>query len=218
MNTSVLLLYYITDRSQFPGTESERCHKLLQKVAEAAAWGVDLVQLREKDLAARELEGLAREALRRLQAARTSTRLLINSRVDVALAVGAHGVHLRSRDISVEEVRTIWRLAAGRATPIVSVSCHSAEEVHDAREAGADYAVFAPVFEKTGSAEFRGLEGLRQACRHPIPVLALGGIRVENAGSCIQAGAKGIAAIRLFQENELKPIIDQLAAVQGRVI
>ena len=109
------LLYYITDRSQFPGDESARRRALLAKIAEAARARVDYIQLRERDLSARELEMLARDAL---SAVRNSTplgtenrelrtRLLINSRTDVALAVGADGVHLRADDVAPHEVRRV---------------------------------------------------------------------------------------------------------------
>ena len=101
-----MLLYYITDRTQFPGDETSRRRQLLDKIAEAARCGVDYVQLREKDLSARELESLAREAVQRTR--ETGTALLINSRTDVAIAVGAAGVHLRGDDISPDVVRDIW--------------------------------------------------------------------------------------------------------------
>ena len=207
-----LLLYYITDRRQFAGNEREQREQLLEKIAEAAGSGVDFVQLREKDLSARELEGLARQAIENVRVAGTRTRLLVNSRVDVALAVGADGVHLRSRDISPAEVRRIWDLANGSGQPIIAVSCHNEAEVLGAAEVGANYAVLGPLFEKNQAPQVLGLEGLRAACRHRISVLALGGIRVENAHSCVAAGAKGIAAIRLFQENPAAQIAKQLAA------
>src|SRR5450755_169862 len=113
------LLYYITDRSQFRGDESARRGALLAKIAEAARAGVDYIQLRERDLSARELETLARDALtvvRHSSALRTEnpeprTRLLVNSRTDVALATGADGVHLRSNDVVAHEVRQVLEVA-----------------------------------------------------------------------------------------------------------
>ena len=95
-----MLLYYITDRRQFPGTPPEQRDRLLAKIAEAARAGVDLIQLRERDLSARELLQLAMEAVaavRETRNAKRETRLLINSRLDVALACGADGVHLARR-------------------------------------------------------------------------------------------------------------------------
>ena len=103
------LLYYITDRRAFPGDESSRRRRLLEKMREAARAGVDYIQLREKDLSTRELESLAREAVGVVrESSLLRTALLINSRTDVALAVQADGVHLRSDDVSPQDVRTAW--------------------------------------------------------------------------------------------------------------
>ena len=204
---TALLLYYITDRGQLAGDERGRRQRLLEKISEAARSGVDYIQLREKDLSSRELEELASDAMGCI--AGTATKLLINSRADVALAVGAHGVHLRSRDISPEDVRKIWREAGGGAVPIVAVSCHRKQEVAAAKQSGADFVVFGPVFEKSGRAVV-GLDELRAACRHGIPILALGGVTFENAGICIEAGAAGIAGIRLFHDNEVQNMIRSL--------
>jgi thiamine-phosphate pyrophosphorylase len=202
-----LFLYYITDRTQFQGDERERRERLLEKIAEAARCEVDYVQLREKDLSSRDLEALAREATKEIRAHGSKTRLLINSRTDVALAVGADGVHLRSSDVSPEEVRRIWRAAKGTAEPIVAVSCHGGAEVVAAEKAGADFVVFGPVFGKKDAPEV-GDAGLRlpTMCCNEIPVFALGGVTAENAARCVQAGAKGIAGIRLFQENNVAVI------------
>lgn len=209
-----LLLYYITDRMQLPGPEPERRERVLRKIEEAAHSGVDFVQLREKGLSIRELESLAGEAMMRIRESRGSkgkTRLLINSRADVALAVRADGVHLRSKDISPGDVRQIWRAAKASMDSIVAVSCHSDAEVVAAEKAGADFVVFGPTFAKRGVPErFAGLELLRAVCRHRIPVLALGGVNPENARLCTQAGAKGVAGIRLFQEGNLGANIAKL--------
>jgi thiamine-phosphate pyrophosphorylase len=201
-----LLLYYITDRTQFPGNEGERRECLLDKIAEATRSGVDLIQLREKGLLSRELELLAFEAVRRVRASSGSTRLLINSRADIALAGGADGVHLRSKDIAVADVRKMWRDAGGPNVPVVTVSCHNESDVIVAERARADFIVFGPVFEKKGSLETRttGLDALRSACQHNIPVLALGGVTEHNARLCIEAGAVGVAGIRLFQSGEMR--------------
>jgi thiamine-phosphate pyrophosphorylase len=214
-----LLLLYITDRTQFPGDEGARQRALLAKIAEATRCGVDLIQLREKDLAGCELEELARAALRvvhessppRTENGEPVTRLLINSRSDIAIACGAAGVHLRENDISPSEARAIW-VKAGHSSRVVSISCHSAADVARAASEGADYSVFAPVFEKKGAPQTSplGLDGLREACRQKIPVLALGGITVENAHVCLDAGAAGIAAIRLFQENDIAEVVRTL--------
>jgi thiamine-phosphate pyrophosphorylase len=239
--SSRCLLYYITDRNAFPGNKPSRHRRLLEKIAEAARAGVDYIQLREKDLTARELESLAREAMsliarQRSEGRGVKTTFLINSRVDIGLADGADGVHLRSDDIAPQEVRAIWRqkyvgttdlgssatapTASGRPSPkdpLIGVSCHSPEEVAQAAASGASFVVFAPVFEKV-TREKRyapethpaGLAMLEQACRVDIPVLALGGVTLSNARSCLEAGAAGIAGIRLFQENEVGNVAEAL--------
>jgi thiamine-phosphate pyrophosphorylase len=217
-----LLLYYITDRTQFAGDERARQRALLAKIVEATRWGVDFIQLREKDLSAGELESLARNAVEvvREQAPQAAglgrqTRILINSRVDVAIACMADGVQLRSDDISPRHARNVWRqsfLGGDDSQPIIGVSCHTQPEVAEARFEGADFAVFAPVFEKreTPGTIPTGLEALREACRENIQVFALGGITVENAGSCREAGAAGIAGIRLFQQADVGSVVAKL--------
>jgi len=189
---------------QFPGRERERRTRLLDRIAEAARCGIDFVQLREKDLPSRDLEDLAKEAVQRIRSASGKTRLLINSRTDVALAAGADGVHLRSKDVLPADVREIWTKVAG-GNPIVAASCHTGQEVVADQNAGADFVVFSPVFEKKSAPNIpaTGLESLRSICRAQIPVLALGGITPRNAAHCVAAGAKGIAGIRLFQEGNL---------------
>jgi thiamine-phosphate pyrophosphorylase len=220
-----LLLYYITDRKQFPGDETAQRRAILENVAQAVQCGVDYIQLREKDLTPRELEMLAREVMTMVHRLRTEnkkleTGVLINSRIDVAVACAADGVHPRSDDISAAEARKIWSLSGARtlARVIVGVSCHAPEEVAKAAQDGADFAVFGPIFEKKPVSNVRpaGLDALRQACRENIPVLALGGITPQNAGACMQAGAAGIAGIRLFQENEISTVVRQLREPASR--
>jgi thiamine-phosphate pyrophosphorylase len=203
-----LLLYYITDRSQFPGDEASRRRRLLENIAQAARSGVDYVQLREKDLSTHDLETLAREVVAIFHKLRTEnqklkTGFLINSRTDVALASGADGIHLRSDDITPAEVRRIWAQSGAVTRGTVGVSCHTPGEVADAAAQGADYVVFGPVFEKEFAAP-AGLGALGEACKQKIPVFALGGVTMANAESCIQAGAAGVAGIRLFQKNEMQ--------------
>jgi thiamine-phosphate pyrophosphorylase len=228
------LLYYITDRTAFPGDELTRRIRLLDKIAEAACCGVDYIQLREKDMSSRDLESLAGEAVEVIRKLSNENRelktvLLINSRTDVALASGAAGVHLRADDVSPREVRDTWHRASGVGTPfdklragfalevsprdpVICVSCHSPEEVVKAAASKATFAVFGPVFEKKGMAgtSFAGLDALRQACSVKIPVLALGGVTLQNAESCQRTGAAGIAAIRLFQENDIATVVREL--------
>jgi thiamine-phosphate pyrophosphorylase len=201
------LLYYITDRRQFPGDAAKQKRRLLNKIAECVDAGVDFVQLREKDLSTRELEELATEAAA-LFRPEGHTRFLVNSRIDVALACGAHGAHLPANDLSASEARAIFE-KAGQAGPVIAVSAHSVAELAYAESHGADFAVFGPVFEKDVRAITGGIERLREACaraNRTMPVLALGGITVENIRQCMEAGADGIAGIRLFQENRVEEI------------
>jgi thiamine-phosphate pyrophosphorylase len=206
-------LYYITDRTQFPGDRAEQERRLLEKIAECAAAGIEMVQLREKDLEALALEELALKAMAALGASRT--QLLINSRTDVALACAAHGVHLPAHDLRASEVRSIFA-QAGASEAVIGVSAHSVAEVASAEAHGADFAVFGPVFEKEGSTNREGLEQLRLICHRaemaqpPMPVLALGGITLQNAPRCLEAGAAGIAAIRLFQQNDVQAVVQKL--------
>lgn len=220
-----MLLYYITDRTQFPGTESQRRERLLKKIAEAVLARIDYIQLRERDLSGRALESLAKDAAQLIRESRSDTRLLINSRTDIALAAEAHGVHLTSNDISPVDVRKIWREAYAPAQSIIAFSCHSESDVIAAESASdrvapyvhvrpADFVVFGPVFEKQGSTRTDGLAQLRKVCRRRIPVLALGGVTTDNAHLCIEAGASGIAGIRLFQENDIATIVAKLRGLK----
>lgn len=206
-----MLLYYITDRTQFSGGEAARRAQLLDRIGAAARTGVDYIQLREKDLPARELEALARGAVERVRAAGQKTRLLVNARADVAIAAGADGVHLPADEISPAEARRIFA-AAGIDAAIIGISCHSVEEVRRAFAEGADLAVFGPVFEKDGASGV-GLKRLGEACAASpglpvLPVLALGGVTMENARECLRAGSAGVAGIRLFQTGDLERLTE----------
>jgi thiamine-phosphate pyrophosphorylase len=216
------LLYYITDRTAFAADEPTRRSRLLEKISEATRAGVDYIQLREKNLHPRDLESLAKEAGSIIAKLRTEnpelrTALLINSRTDIAIAAHADGVHLRSDDISPEEVRAVWKKrgvgvparANSPQDPVIGVSCHSPEEVAQAAAGSASFAVFAPVFEKK-DAQPAGLDLFREACGANITVLALGGVTLAKVQSCLEAGAAGIAAIRLFQENNIVEVTQRL--------
>lgn len=211
-----MLLHYITDRHAFAGDEARQRQALLQRLAEAAAAGVDYIQLREKDLAARELEQLAREAVATVRANSPSTRVLINGRVDIAVASGADGVHLPGKSLPASEVRAIWMNSTDRG-PVISVAAHSVDEVRYAEAHAADFAVLGPVFEKPKT-NLRGigLGPLATACtgatipdnteavqQSSFPVFALGGVTLDNAVACVRAGASGVAGIRLFQEGDM---------------
>src|SRR5438552_9555519 len=186
-----MLLCYITDRHLLGDDEATRQKNLLARIESAAAAGIDFIQLREKDLSARELESLAGEAMARL-ARFPKSRLLINSRLDIALAVGAHGVHLRAEDFQASDARYIAAKAGKQI--VIGVSCHSAKEVALAESHGTDLALLGPIFEKRGETLAPlGLEELRRACAtrpavaaSRMPVLALGGVNLSNAHDCMK--------------------------------
>lgn len=211
-----MLLYYITDRSGFAWSEPERRVALLHRIADAARAGVDIIQLREKDLDTANLELLAREALRLVRDNSATTKLLINTHTDVALAVGADGVHLPAWSRAVSEVRELW-MRQCNIEPLIGVSAHSVADLQQAEAEGASFAVLAPIFEKlaTGSKGI-GLDILREACgKSGIPVLALGGVTLANARACFNAGAAGLAGIRLFQQGEVGRTANALRARAG---
>jgi thiamine-phosphate pyrophosphorylase len=181
---------------------------LVEKIAAVARAGVNWVQIREKDLSARQLSALTQEALRCMPRAAddraSATRILVNDRVDIALTEGAAGVHLGERSLPVDEVRRFVQSRISVKDFLVGVSCHSLESAEAAAAGGADYVFFGPVFATPSKAGFgapHGVGRLTKICRSvPIPVLAIGGMTLENAASCLTAGAAGIAAIRLFQD------------------
>lgn len=184
---------------------------LLELARRWAIAGVELMQVREKDLPAGELLALALEMLQVVRAHSSGvTKLVINGRADVAVAAGADGVHLTAQpdELTAAQVRELYA-HAGLPAPTVTVSCHSMDDVLHATEQGADYILFGSVFEKWSGGERlgggTGLDRLREACAAAgsIPVLALGGVTWANAGMCLEAGAAGVAAIRLFAESAM---------------
>ncbi len=146
---------------------------------------------------------LARFAVAETRA--TPTRVLINDRLDVALAANAAGVHLGEKSLPLETAIE-WRRSAGRPDFQIGVSCHSRESARAAGRGGADYIFFGPVFATPSKAAFgapQGIERLREVCASvEIPVLAIGGVNLENSRACMEAGAAGVAAIRLFQNAQ----------------
>jgi thiamine-phosphate pyrophosphorylase len=134
----------------------------------------------------------------------TTTRILVNDRMDVALSERAAGVHLGGNSLSPPEAKRLVDAKAPSQGFLIGVSCHSLEAARSAAGGGASYLFFGPVFATPSKAAFgapQGLERLGAVCRAvSIPVLAIGGITPENASDCLAAGASGIAAIRLFQD------------------
>lgn len=179
-------LALITDRKAAPGGD------IVRVAAGALAAGLRCVQLREKDLGGKELLGLAMR-LRELTA-RHGAMLLVNDRVDVALAAGADGVHLGGSSLPVAEARRLLGDAA-----LIGRSTHHAGEIREAEEQGADYVTFGPVYATPSKAAFgppAGVAALAEACRATsLPVFALGGVKKETAGEVLAAGAFGIALI-----------------------
>ncbi len=204
--------YYITDRRRCPVN-------LLDCIEANARSGVEWVQVREKDLPIRDLVALVRAALARVRA--YGTRVLVNGRLDAALAAGAHGVHLPSDAPPVSVIRPIVPRGF-----LIAVSTHEVSEVLRAEREGADFAVFGPIFStvsKPGLVGIPGLDRLREACDAvAMPVAALGGITADRARACFDAGAAAVAGIGMFQSVEIvddfleaRRIPDQVEAALG---
>jgi thiamine-phosphate pyrophosphorylase len=180
-------LYLITDRRQLPAGRT-----LLDTIEAALSAGVRMVQLREKDLPARELFTLAQQL--RQVSRRYGALLLINDRIDVALAVEADGVHLGGQSLPVAVARQL--LGPQR---LLGVSTHFRTEIDAAAAAGADFVTFGPVYATPSKAAYgppQGVEKLRAACAGaPLPVFALGGIDAARCPEVLAAGATGVACI-----------------------
>jgi len=217
-----VFLYYVTDRKQLSADPEKSIQLLLERIRLAAEAGVDAIQLREKDLSAREMTNLglrAMEVVNKINASRTpktQTHVLINSRVDVAVACGCDGVHLRSDDISAADARAVL-IQAGIKQPLVGVSCHSVAEVEQAYGHGADFVVLGPVFAKSGAEKPIGLALISSVVKslgdRALPVLALGGVTLDNAAACMEAGAAGVAGIRLFQSGNVSETVLRLRSL-----
>jgi thiamine-phosphate pyrophosphorylase len=216
------ILCYVTDRRSLDTAAGQnREVALAQQIERAVRAGVPWVQIREKDLPARKLADLTRtavDACRNLPRipGRSEPRILVNDRWDIAWAAGAGGVHAGEKSLPVT-VLTEERRAAGLANFLIGVSCHSLDAARNAAQEGADYTFFGPIFATPAKAEFgppQGLKKLEEVCRAlSIPVIAIGGITAENALACSEAGAAGIAAIRLFQQKgDLRATVAKLAA------
>ncbi len=202
-------LYLITDRKQtkLPLPDAVRL---------ALEGGVRAVQLREKDLPVRELLALAREL--RAVTSEFGAKLFINDRVDVAVAVGADGVHLGSQSMPAGAVRAI----AGDEM-LIGVSCHSAEDAWDAETRGADFVTFGPVFQTPSKVRYGkpvGLEALDRASKKvQIPVFGLGGINQGNALRVLRSGAYGIAVISaIFAGDDIRQAANELNTLVSRAL
>jgi thiamine-phosphate pyrophosphorylase len=174
---------------------------------------IDLVQIREKNLSASVLYQLASSAARITK--ESATKLLINDRSDIAAAAGADGVHLTTSSLPTAVVRQTFGDGF-----LIGVSTHSLDEARLARQGGADFAVFGPVFETASKKEFGeppGLTGLARVCSElsPFPILALGGVMIDNVAECVRAGARGVAAIRMLQQPA--QLADVAEEIRGRL-
>lgn len=186
------LFYYITDRSRLGGMSLEAC------ILRALKWGVNFIQIREKDLSDRTLFEHVQHIVSLVKG--TKCKILVNGRADIALAAGAHGVHLPSAGLRTADLRP-WlsdRFLIGK-------SVHTEKEIRSAYKEGVDYVLLGHIFptpSKSGLGEPVGLEFLKKACaKFPIPIFALGGIDTNCIQSVLESGAVGVAGIRLFQNN-----------------
>ena len=196
MSLPVPIIYPITSGKTSPHDFSE----ILRLVRAAVDAEIPLFQIREKSLPARVLYELVARATEITHGSRT--RLLVNDRSDIARAAGADGVHLTTQSLPVDVVRSLFG-----AEFLIGVSTHSLEEARAARACGADFVVFGPVFEtesKRAYGEPQGLSKLAEVARAlgEFPVVAIGGITLDNVDECFHAGARGIAAIRLLNDTE----------------
>ncbi len=196
------VIYLITNGATTPHTTaaSEDFTGVLYLVETAVASRIDLLQIREKRLSARILYELAVRAAEFTKG--SATKLLINDRADIAAAAGADGVHLTTSSLSTGVVRR----AFGERM-LIGVSTHSLEEASTARRNGADFVVFGPVFDTVSKREYGaplGIENLRTVSHEmaPFPVIALGGVAINNVADCIRAGAHGIAGIRMLNDPQ----------------
>lgn len=197
------LLCYVTDGSRLHPAQNNSV--LLEKIVQLSAAGVDWIQIREKDLSGKDCAILVEETLRRVASLSAKpAKIIVNDRLDVALSTGAPGVHLGEKSLSLLAVRKLIEERSLSSDFLVGASCHSLEAARLAEQQGAHYVFFGPVFatpEKIPYGPPQGLAALEEVARAlTIPVLAIGGISLENVSSCISAGASGIAAIRLFQD------------------
>jgi thiamine-phosphate pyrophosphorylase len=209
LNLSKPISYLITNGLMTVAPSTEDFTRLLELISAAVDARISLIQLREKSMSARALYELTARAAE--LTAGTETKLLVNDRADIARAAGAAGVHLTSRSLPAAIVR-----AAFGAEFLIGVSTHSLAEARRARDEGADFAVLGPVFETISKRSYGdplGLAKFKEAASElaPFPVLALGGVSLENARDCLQAGAAGIAGISLFDEpSALANIVDRI--------
>ncbi|HEY1498215.1 MAG TPA: thiamine phosphate synthase [Acidobacteriaceae bacterium] len=206
-----MLLYAITNRRLLEGDENARRDRLVELARTWAEGGVDTIQVRERDLPLIELQPLAARVVEAARGAKSRTRVLVNGPAQLALDAGADGVHLHANagPAAVQAARQVYARAS--LETVISAACHTPDEIRQAT--GASLLLFSPIFEKVteqGPTRGQGLAALRAAVdfANPVPVLALGGITEKNAAACVQNGAAGIAAIRLFLGDAWRSLLE----------
>jgi thiamine-phosphate pyrophosphorylase len=201
------LFYYITDRKHLSG------ESLLTSIQRAADWGVDFVQIREKDLSDNDLFDLTAKAVALVRG--SGCRILVNSRADIALAAGAHGVHLPSAGLRRADLVS-WLPSRF----LVGVSVHSGAEAARAALDGAHYLLMGPVFTTLSKVAYGpplGLKTLCSACQDiSVPILALGGIGPQQIKLVMEVGAAGVAGISLFQ-NRLHELLGKAVELKHHI-
>jgi len=211
------MIMLVTDRRRLsPGaTETEATDRVVQQVEAASRAGIDIIQIRERDLGPRDLVTLVRRCVASVEG--TKARVLVNDRLDVALATGAHGVHLRGDSLETGAVRSL--LPAGA---LLGRSFHNGGEASAASAQGClDYLILGTLFQttsKSGAQRLTSIRELTAVCKaSSIPVLAIGGMTVERACAVARAGAEGIAAIGLFIPPSGEPVRDYLPRVTADI-
>lgn len=221
------IVCYVTDRKSLRA--SPQGLALRERIQMAVQAGVDWVQIREKDMPARELADLVRIAIEAGEALGgpadagdegVTPRIIVNDRLDLALAAGAAGVHLGRESVDARYLVKWCRRGNAPTEFLVGVSCHSLEEARGAESAGANYIFFGPVFRtpsKRAFGEAQGIARLAEVCGTVrIPVIAIGGVDEVNAQDCVRTGAGGIAAIRMFQEaSDARVLASAVQTIQG---
>lgn len=197
MTANKPLIYLITEGAATADNFSAQKKRILEKIRYAVETEISLVQIREKLLTAKLVFQLTREAAGITN--NSNTKLLVNDRADIAAAANADGVHLTENSISAAIIRRRFG-----ENFVIGVSTHTIEKAKLAKNDGADFVTFSPVFDSPNKGKPQGLEKLREICEKlkPFPVLALGGINETNYRRVLTNGASGFAAIRFFNNRE----------------
>jgi len=212
------ILYLITSGETTPESNpaSKDFAQVLNLIEAAVTAKVNLLQLREKNLSARVLYELTEQGAKLVKD--SHTQMLVNDRADIACAAGADGVHLTTQSLNARVVRNVYG-----SEFVIGVSTHSQSEIEIAWNESATFAVYGPVFETASKRSYGqplGIASLRSSVSHvrPFPVLAIGGVTLDNVGDCFRAGAVGVAAIRLFQDPKaLGTVVERIREVFAEI-